>query len=179
MKNILVVSGSPRKGGNSDTLCDQFILGAKEAGNKVEKISLREQKINYCTGCGACNDSHKCVLKDDMVKLLDKMMAADVLVLASPVYFYTIDGQMKTFIDRCVPIYTELVNKEFYYIIAAADTSHANMEKALDCFRGFVIDCLPNAKEKGIIYGTGTWSIGDIKKKASVLKQAYEMGKKC
>ncbi len=65
MKQVLILSGSPRKGGNSDLLCDQFLLGAKEAGNQVEKIFLRDKKIGYCIGCGVCNTTHKCVLKDD------------------------------------------------------------------------------------------------------------------
>ena len=65
-KKVLMLSGSPRKGGNSDLLCDQFMLGAKEAGNQTEKIFLRDKKIGYCTGCETCYDTHKCVQKDDI-----------------------------------------------------------------------------------------------------------------
>ncbi|MDD4653108.1 MAG: flavodoxin family protein [Methanothrix sp.] len=71
-KNVLILSASPRKGGNSDLLCDQFILGAKEAGHHVEKIFLADKKIGYCTGCGSCFSSHKCVQKDDMAEVLEK-----------------------------------------------------------------------------------------------------------
>ncbi len=177
-KNILVLSGSFRKGGNSDVLCDEFIKGALEAGNKVEKIYVNDKKINYCRGCGVCNTTHKCVQKDDMAEILDKMIKADVIVMATPIYFYTMNGQMKTLIDRTVPKYTEISNKEFYFIVAAADNSHANMEKALEGFRGFTQDCLDDAKEKGIIYGTGAWNIGDIKGKPA-MKEAFEMGKNC
>lgn len=175
-KNILVISSSYRKGGNSDTLCDEFIKGATEAGNKVEKIFLRDKKINFCLGCGVCNNTHKCVQKDDMAELVDKMVEADVIVLATPVYFYAMNGQLKTFIDRCVPRYTEISNKDFYYIITAADGRKASVEKVIEGLRGFTLDCLDNAKEKGIIYGLGAWQVGEIKGK-SAMKEAYEMGK--
>ncbi len=177
-KNILVLSGSFRKGGNSDVLCDEFIKGAIDAGHKVEKIYINDKKINYCRGCGVCNTTHKCVQKDDMAEILDKMIKADVIVMATPIYFYTMNGQMKTLIDRTVPRYTEISNKEFYFIVTAADDNRANMEKALEGFRGFTQDCLDGAKEKGIIYGTGAWNIGDIKGKPA-MKEAFEMGKNC
>jgi multimeric flavodoxin WrbA len=176
-KNILIISASPRKGGNSDTLCDQFAKGAKEAGNKVEKIFLKNYHINYCTGCGVCNTTHKCVLKDDMEPLLDKMVAADAIVLSTPVYFYSMAGQMKTFIDRCVPRYTEIEGKDIYMIITAADTSKDNMHKVIEALRGFTVDCLPACTEKGIVYGLGAWQVGEIKK-LSAMKEAYEMGKR-
>lgn len=175
-KKVLVLSGSPRKGGNSDTLCDEFIRGAKEAGHETEKIFLRNEKINFCTGCGVCNTTSKCVQKDDMAEILDKMVKADVIVLSTPVYFYTMDGQMKTLIDRTVPRYQEIKNKEFYYIVAAADTSIANMDKTIESFRGFTLDCLTNATEKGIIYGVGAWQVGEIQS-TPAMKEAYEMGK--
>ena len=88
MKNVLIISASPRKGGNSDTLCDRFAQGAKESGNNVEKIFIAAKNIGYCSGCGVCNSTHKCVQKDDMAEILDKMVSADVIVLATPVYFY-------------------------------------------------------------------------------------------
>lgn len=175
-KKVLILSGSPRKGGNSDLLCDEFARGAVEAGNEVEKIFLADKKINYCRGCGVCNTTHRCVMKDDMVEILQKMVVADVIVMATPVYFYTMNGQMKTLIDRTVPQYTEISNKDFYYIVAAADDSHANMEKTLEGFRGFAQDCLEGAVEKGVIYGTGAWNIGDIKNKPA-MREAYEAGK--
>ena len=108
MKNILVISSSPRRNGNSDLLCDEFIKGALEAGNKVEKVFLADKKINVCLGCGACYNTSKCIQKDDMVDLNDKMVEADVIVLATPVYFYSMAGQLKVLIDRCVPRYTEI-----------------------------------------------------------------------
>ena len=176
-KKVLVLSASPRKGGNSDLLCDQFMLGAKEAGNQVGKIFLRDKRINYCIGCGACQgNGGKCVQKDDMSEVLDKMIAADVIVMGTPVYFYTMNAQMKTLIDRTCSRYTEIKNKDFYFIVSAADTSKKAMERTLEGFRAFT-SCLTRAKEKGVIYGTGAWKIGDIKK-SKAMTQAYEMGKK-
>lgn len=175
-KNVLVISASPRKGGNSDTLCDEFIRGAQESGNHAEKIFLASKNIKYCIGCGVCNTTQKCVQKDDMAEILDKMVEADVIVLATPVYFYTMDAQMKTLIDRTVPRYTEIQNKDFYFIVAAADTERKMMERTIEGFRGFTQDCLTGAREKGIIYGTGAWQAGEIKGTPAV-KQAYEVGR--
>jgi len=174
-KKVLVLSASPRKGGNSDLLCDQFLLGAKEAGKQTEKIFLRDKEIGYCTGCESCYISHKCVQKDDMAEILEKMIAADVIVMATPVYFYTMDAQIKTLIDRTVPRYQEITGKEFYFIVSAADSSKQSMERTLDGFRGFTL-CLNGAKEKGVVYGVGAWHKGDISGSAT-MQQAHEMGK--
>jgi len=174
-KKVLVLSSSPRKGGNSDILCDQFMQGADESGHAVEKIFLRDKDIQYCVACYACRGKGDCCQKDDMQDILTKMIAADVIVMASPVYFYTIDAQMKTLIDRCVARYTEIVNKELYFIITAADSSIPMMSRTIECFRGFA-DCLAGACEKGIIYGVGAWEIGDIKR-TKAMQQADDMGR--
>ena len=139
-KKVLIISSSPRKGGNSDLLCDEFMKGALEAGNEVEK-----------------------------------MIAADVIVMATPVYFYTMCGQMKIMIDRCCARYTEITNKEFYFIIAAAEDNKAMMERTIDGFRGF-LDCLEGPQEKGTVYGIGAWKVGEIKD-TPYMQEAYNMGK--
>ena len=92
MKNVLILSSSPRKGGNTDLLCDEFAKGAKEAGNKVTKIRIADKKIGYCTGCYACQKTHKCVIKDDAAAILKKMQAADVIVFGTPAYFLFLYG---------------------------------------------------------------------------------------
>ncbi|MGN1419992.1 MAG: flavodoxin family protein [Eubacterium sp.] len=176
MKNVVIISASPRKNGNSDILCDRFAQGATESGNKVEKIFLASKSIGYCRGCGACNSRHKCVQKDDMAEILDKMVEADIIVLATPVYFYSMDGQMKTFIDRTVPRYTEISHKDFYFIMTAADTEKSSLERTMEAFRGFTEDCLMGAREAGIIYGVGAWQMGEIKD-TPAYNEAYEMGK--
>ncbi len=175
-KSVLILSGSPRKGGNSDLLCDNFLRGAAESGNQVEKIFVRNKKINYCNACYYCkNSGGQCAIKDDMGEILDKMQAADVIVMASPVYFYSIDAQMKAIIDRSVARWTNIQNKEFYFIMTSAEDSNSVMNCTLECFRGFA-GCLKGAKEMGVIYGKGFYEAGTIKD-APVMQEAYEMGK--
>lgn len=175
-KKVVVLSGSPRKGGNSDTLCDQFVIGAQEAGHETEKIFLRDRQVHYCTGCGTCyNEGKGCPQKDDAHEIVKKMIEADVIVMATPVYFYTMDAQLKTLIDRCCARYTEINNKEFYFIVSAADKSKASMTRTIEGLRGF-LDCLEGAKEKGVIYGTGVWQTGEVNDRP-VMKEAYAAGK--
>lgn len=121
MKKVLILSGSPRKGGNSDTLCDEFMKGAIEAGNEVEKVFVADKNIGYCKACYACKDTGICAIKDDMAEVLQKMLDADVIVLSSPVYFYSISAQLKAVIDRTVARWLEFRDKEFYYIMTATE----------------------------------------------------------
>ena len=174
-KKVLILSSSPRKKGNSNALCDRLMEGAIEAGHQVEKVVLAEKKINYCTGCYACKGNGRCAQEDDMAQILDSMVAADAIVLATPVYFYTMCAQMKTVIDRTVARYTRIAKKDFYFIVTAADSNKAALERTIEGFRAFT-SCLPGAREKGIVYGTGAWEIGDILT-SPAMKQAYEMGK--
>ena len=174
-KKVLILSGSPRKGGNSDLLCDEFLRGALEAGNQVEKIRVAEKKIGYCSACYYCRQSGGiCAKKDDMAEVLQKMIDADVIVLASPVYFYSIDAQLKAVIDRTVARWTEVKNKEFYYIVTCADEERASQERTIECFRGYA-DCVEGAKEMGVIYGTGVYEKGEIKN-SPTFAEAYSMG---
>ncbi len=175
VKKVLILSGSPRKGGNSDTLCDEFMKGAKEAGHDVEKIRVAEKNVGYCRACYACRDTGVCTVKDDMSEIMQKMIDCDVMVLASPVYFYSIDAQLKAVIDRSVARWTEVKNKEFYYIVTAADEELSSADTTLACFRGYA-DCVEGAKEMGVIYGMGTYEKGEINGK-SAMREAYEAGK--
>ena len=174
-KHILILSGSPRKGGNSDLLCDEFAKGAQEAGHQVEKIRVQEQKIGPCLACYGCRGTGVCVQKDDMASILEKMVAADVLVLATPVYFYSMDGQLKTLIDRTLPRYTEIRNKEVWFIATAAAGKGA-LERTIDALRGFT-DCLPGAQVKGVIYGSGVYQKGEVLE-TRALQEAYQAGKR-
>ena len=160
-KKVLVISSSPRKGGNSDILCDAFAEGAKEAGNKVEKVRIADLKIGYCTGCYACQKTGNCVIKDDARSVIDKMMAADVIVLASPVYFYSICAQLKALIDRTVVVYPNLTNKRFYYILTMADTNRKMFDGPIAAMRGF-LDCYEGSKEAGMVCADGVYELGAI-----------------
>ena len=110
-----------------------------------------------------------------MPAVLEQMIAADVVVMATPVYFYTFCAQLKTLIDRTCARYAEICDKEFYFILTATDTDQRAMERTVESLRGFTA-CLDRATERGVIYGLGTWKIDDIKDSAT-MKQAYEMGK--
>lgn len=175
MKKVLILSGSPRKNGNSDILCDEFMRGATEVGNEVEKIRVVEKKIACCTGCYYCQKSGGvCAIKDDMAEVLQKIIDADVIVLASPVYFYSIDAQLKAVIDRTVSRWTEVKDKEFYYIATSADENRASQERTIECFRGYA-DCVEGAVEKGVVYGTGVYQKGEVKG-TPAMDEAYKLG---
>lgn len=177
-KKVLILSSSPRRGGNSDTLCDEFMRGAIEAGNEVEKIFLRDKTIHYCTGCSTCSLHNKpCPQKDDAAAIIEKMVAADVIVLGTPVYFYAMSAQLKTFLDRCCGLYTEMNNKEFYFISAGAEGEEGrkDLERVFDNMMGFT-DCLENPVIKGKVLATGVWNVGEINGNPA-LQEAWEMGK--
>ena len=175
-KKVLILSGSPRQNGNSDTLCNQFMIGAQEAGHEVEKIFISKKKIEYCNACYYCQRNNgNCSIKDDMPEILEKMINADVIVMASPVYFYSINSQMKALIDRCVAKWLEIKNKEFYYILTAAEDSISVGDSALECFRGFAA-CLEGSTEMGYIIAKGVYEINEIKD-TLYMNQAYQLGK--
>ena len=109
-----------------------------------------------------------------MGELLEKMVEADVLVLATPVYFYSMDGQLKTMIDRTLPRYTEIADKDVY-LIATAAAGRRSMERTMDAMKGFT-DCLPGARVKGEIYGEGVYQKGEVEG-TPAYQEAYEAGK--
>ena len=175
-KKVLIISGSPRRGGNSDTLCDRFQQGALDAGNTAEKVFICDYTINYCLACGVCyGNKAPCVHKDDMTSIIEKMLVADVIVMSTPVYFYAMSGQLKTMIDRTIGRFMEFRNKEMYFILAAHSENMKSMERVLEGFRGYLA-CLPDPIEKGVLYGLGVFNEGDILKHTA-MQEAYDMGK--
>lgn len=181
MKKVLIISASPRKNGNSDLLCDEFAKGAIEAGHEVEKIRLAEKMVGYCNGCYACQKLNKCVQNDDANAIVEKMLSADVIVLATPVYFYSMDAQLKALIDRTVSRWSDFgcfKGTEFWHIITAADTNKDMMSATLEGLRGFMRDCMEGSIERGVLYGTGAYEKGEVRS-LPVFKEAYEAGKTC
>ena len=175
-KNVLIISSTPRAGGNSEILSDEFARGAAESGNLTEIVRLRQKKIGMCTGCGTCSELRKpCPQKDDAPEIIEKMVEADVIVFATPVYFYAPCAQLKALIDRCSTRYEEMKGKKFYFIATMADETAENMERTFDTLRGFT-DCLEDPEECGCIYGTGVWKKGEVRH-TPAMQQAYEMGK--
>ncbi|HOO33951.1 MAG TPA: flavodoxin family protein [Thermotogota bacterium] len=174
--NILMINSSPRKEGNSEVLCKQFAKGAEEAGHIVQEIALREKRLSPCMACYHCMKEHVCVIQDDMAFIFKALEESDIIVLASPVYFYSITAQMKMMIDRCLVNQKAIKGKKFYYIVTAADPQHNAANCTIEAFRGF-LRCLPDTEECGIVYGTGTWDKGDVYRHPS-FEQAYNMGRK-
>lgn len=174
---VLVISGTPRKGGNSDRLCEEFARGARESGNDVEVIRLREKKIGFCNACYHCKDSGRCCIKDDVPEIIDKMEASDVIVLASPVYFYSVDAQMKALIDRTVSRWLEIKGKVFYYIATSAEDTESVADCTIECMRGLAM-CLEGSSEGGVILGKGVYDVGEIEGKPA-MAEAYEAGRSC
>ena len=128
-KKVLILSSSPRKGGNSETLAAAFAKGAREAGNQVETVSLREKQVGFCKGCLASLKLGHCVIKDDAVEIADKMHDADVLVFATPVYYYCVSGQLKTMLDRANPLFdTDYAFTKAYLLATAAEDEPGTVE---------------------------------------------------
>lgn len=176
MKNVLVISTSPRKGGNSESLALEFAKGAEEAGNKVETVFFREKNIGFCKGCLACTKTNRCVIKDDAAELVEKMLAADVIAFATPIYYYEMSGQMKTLLDRGNPMYSaDYAFRDIYLLSAAAEEVENVPKRAVSGLEGW-IECFPKAHLAGTVFAGGVNAVGDIKGH-SALKEAYEMGK--
>ena len=176
MKKVLILEGSARANGNSCILSGEFARGAEEGGNHVEKIQISRKKLSGCLGCNACyRNGGTCVQKDDMEEIRAKMLEADVIVLASPIYFYSMTAQMKTLIDRTYAFFNQLAGKTFYFIVTCAATDASFTETMLASLRGFTC-CVPEAKEGGVVLGIGAMEAGEVRTSAA-MQQAYEMGK--
>ena len=142
MANVLVISTSFRKNSNSDILSDEFIKGAAEAGHNVEKINLSDKTINFCKGCLACQKTQKCIINDDAREIAEKVLNADILVFATPIYYYSVSGQLKTLIDRLNPLYSDDYKfRKVYLIATAAEDEKETVKGTITAIKGF-IECL-------------------------------------
>lgn len=175
-KNVLILSSSLRKSSNSEALAGELMRGAREAGHNTEKISLAGKTIHFCKGCLACQRTQKCVIDDDAGKITDKMGNADVIVFATPVYYYSVSGQLKTLLDRANPLFSSDYRFRAVYLLAtAAEDEAETVEGAAKAVQGWV-DCFEHAALKKIIFAGGVNDAGDIQGHPA-LKEAYETGK--
>ena len=175
-KNILVISTSPRKGGNSEMLADSFIKGAVEAGNSAEKISLYDKTIGFCKGCLVCQKTQRCVIHDDADKIVQKMLTADVIVFATPIYYYEMSGQMKTMLDRANPLYAaDYTFRDIYFLSAAAEDEDGVDARAVNGLEGW-IECFSESRLAGTVFAGGVNGAGEIAGHPA-LEKAYQMGK--
>lgn len=176
-KKVFVLSTSPRRGGNSETLADAFIKGAEEAGHETEKVCLYDRQIGFCKGCLACQVTEKCVIQDDVENILERMKTADVIVFATPVYFYEMSGQMKTLLDRTNPLFpAEYAFRDIYLLAASADEAETSMDGAVKGLEGW-ISCFEQAHLAGVVRGAGADKKGEIENCREALAAAYEMGR--
>ncbi len=176
MKKVLIISTSIRNGSNSELLAKEFEKGAKEAGNDVEFVSLKDKNIAFCHGCLACQKLHKCIINDDANEIADKMCEAEVIVWASPIYYYEMSGQMKTLIDRANSLYSrDYKFKEVYFLTTAAEEENYVPEKAISGLEGW-IDCFEGVTLKDALFVGGVNDSNEIKNNKK-LHQAYEMGR--
>lgn len=152
-------------------ICAGDGAGIDDGGLRADR---RRCKPDFRKACYYCKKAGECIQQDDVPAILQQMTEADVIVLATPVYFYTMNGQLKTLIDRCLACGAKLTDKEFYFIATAA-AGKEEMERTMDGLRGFT-DCLPGAKISGLIYGVGAWQLGEIQGNPA-MQQAYQMGK--
>ena len=177
MKNVLIISTSLRGGSNSELLAKECAKGTEEAGNRVELLSLKGKKIQYCIGCLACLKTGKCVQKDDAPEIMEKLRRADVLIFATPIYYYEMSGQMKTLLDRMNPLYSsDYAFREVYMIATAADGGDSTFEKAYNGLQGWV-DCFPKAKLCGLVAGEEIGDPKDAVNHPDVMEKAYRLGK--
>jgi multimeric flavodoxin WrbA len=176
MKKVLIIKTSPRKGGNSDQLAEHFAKGAREAGHEVEEVTLADKEIHFCKGCLACVKTLRCVQKDDAVEICAKMREAEVIAWATPIYYYSISGQMKTMIDRGNPLYGDDYKfREVYLLATAAEDEPTTVAGARTALQGWV-DCFEKATFKGEVFAGGVTMLQDISGHVG-LQQAYELGK--
>lgn len=176
MKKIIVISTSLRPGSNSDMLAEKFIEGARAAGHDVEKVSLVGKTIQFCKGCMACQKLGHCVINDDVNAIMAKVLDAEVVVWATPIYYYEMSGQMKTLIDRMNAMYSqEYKFREVYMLTTAAEDEPEVPKRAEAGLTGW-IDCYPESRLVGTLFCGGVDKAREIEGNAK-LQDAYEMGK--
>jgi multimeric flavodoxin WrbA len=181
-KKVLIVNGSPRKKGNSATLSKRVADGAKSAGAKVETFFLHTMTIKPCTACDVCRKKLKkdCVIEDDMKILYPKMTAADAIVIASPIYWFTVSAQTKLFMDRWYALGGDdgydLAGKKFGIVLAYADADPF-VSGAVNALRTFQ-DAFHfiGAELVGAVYGSA-WKAGEIRQNQALMDAAYELGR--
>ena len=176
MKKVLIVSTSPRINSNSEALAKAFAKGVQEAGHEAELISLRGKTVNFCRGCFVCQEKQRCVIRDDADEICQKALHADVLVFATPIYYYEMSGQLKTLLDRLNPLFpSDYAFRDVYFLSAAAEAEEEVPQRAVSGLEGW-IDCFGRAKLAGTVFMGGVTAAGENPAHPA-LEQAYQMGK--
>ena len=177
MKKVLIVSSSLRGGSNSEILAHEAEKGAKDAGHEVEFIGLKGKDIKFCIGCLACQNTRKCVQKDDMAEMIGKVQNADVLIFATPIYYYEMSGQLKTFLDRCNPLFGQDNKfKDVYLITTSYDDADSASDIAAKGLSGWRA-CFEQSRLAGVLAGGGVGAPKEASARDDLMKKAYELGK--
>jgi multimeric flavodoxin WrbA len=182
-QKILVVKGSPRKDGNSAALAEQVAAGAREAGAEVESYYLHGMNINPCDACDACQTDRfsGCIVDDDMQTLYPKLKTTDALVIASPVYWFTVSAQTKLFMDRCYALIDAdgwiFRGKKIGIVMSFGDSDPFD-SGAVNAFRTFQDGFnYVGAEIVGFVYGSAS-DPGEIRDNQQVMTKAYKLGRK-
>ena len=189
MKKILVVMGGGRPKGNTAQLVDAFVKGVEEAGHLVEKVSLLKTEVKGCLGCNVCRYGKQCVQKDGFNELVPKIKGADLVVFASPLYFWTISSKLKAFIERFYCIaeedadppygrYERYPVKDSALLMTSADEFFWTFEQAVSYYQFAVVNYI-GVHDRGMVLAGGC---GDTNGKPQIdktgyLREAYEFGK--
>lgn len=175
MSKVFVVSSSLRKGSNSELMAKSFVDGAKESGHEVIYQSLKDFHLSFCKGCLACQKVGKCIIEDDMKKVINDIAISDYLVLATPVYYYGMAGQLKTFLDRLNPLYGKKIKlKEVYLLGACADDEDGAFDKTITSLNGW-IECFEGVNLKETLLATSTNEANSLSD--TFKTKAYHLGK--
>lgn len=177
MKNVLIISSSLRSGSNSELLAKSAMAGAAAAGHQVQWLSLKDKQISFCKGCLACQNTGKCVIRDDMDGMMELVKNADTIIFATPVYYYGMSGQLKTFLDRCNPLYiSDYQFRNIYLLTTSAEDGDEVYQTTKAGIQGW-IDCFPKAVLSGVISGGGVNTPKEVNFHPELLDQAYTLGK--
>jgi multimeric flavodoxin WrbA len=176
-KKVLIVSSSLRGGSNSEKLAEEVLRGALDAGCAAELVSLKGKELNFCRGCLACQRTGKCAIRDDMDGMIGKVKNAETIVFATPIYYYELSGQLKTFLDRCNPLFiADYKFRNIYLVTTSAEDGGEVYQKAVSGLNGW-IDCFGKAEFSGNLSGGGVNGANEIDARKDLLEKAYELGK--
>lgn len=175
-KRTVIISTSLRPNSNSDALAREFARGAKDAGNEVEIIELKGKKIEFCVGCCACQKTGRCFIDDDANAIAESVLEAEVVVFATPIYYYEMCGQMKTLIDRMNSLYPKDHRfRDVYLLATAAEDEDDAFERCERGLEGWIV-CYEPARLAGKVYCKAVDAAGTIAGNKK-LEEAYEMGR--
>jgi len=185
---LLGIHGSPRKGGNSDLLLERALQGARDAGAEVSELTARGLKLEGCRECGGCDETGECVVDDEMQRVYGLLKEADAVIVATPIFFYTVPAQLKAVIDRCqAPWNSRKLSRpreqwKNYsggcgYLIAVGATRGARLFESVELVARYFFDAL-DMSYQGAVLCRGADEKGAVAGQTETLQKAYELGRR-